>query len=104
MIDFCIVFAGNNFNQNNRGHFIDDNKFDTIRQTFDKNNETINRNFNAFDGHGRRNADHQPRLHVNVLSNLTTVEALIDYVAANGDISEDKVQSEHNDLRRSPFW
>lgn len=112
MIDFCIVFSGNNFNQNNRAHFNDDStNFDSQRQTIDKNNESNNRNYTACDGPNvdRRNVDshthHPPHpLLNNVLLNVTTVDALIDYVAANGDSYEDKVRTEHGDLMRSPFW
>lgn len=109
---FCIVFSGNNFNPKTRDLFIDDNNF--ITERYDK-----------FDGNGRCNVDihlqqqqheanstfdtHLPMtaahsFSTNVLSNLTTVEALIETVATNGDFYEDKVRSEHSDLMQSQFW
>lgn len=116
MIDICIVFSGNNFNQNSRDHFNDDNHVGTERQTDDTGNNI--RNF-AYGDHSA-NVSQRHRQHdemnenapfmatatnsVNVHSNVTTVDALIESVAANGDFFEEKVRSQHRDLVRSPFW
>lgn len=108
LIEICIVFAGAaNFNQIKRDHFNDDNNFVSTDR--------------SFDGRQQQQPQHQAppssttsiqsQLHGDntnafnkQLSSVTTVDALIDCVATNGDFYEDKVRSEHHDLMRSPFW
>lgn len=122
---FCIVFSGNNFNPKTRDLSIDDNNFITDRHTVDNVNESFSGIYDKFDGNDRCNVDnHLQQLQheanpsfdtqmpmtaansfsTNVLSNLTTVQALIETVATNGDFYEDIVRSEHSDLMQSQFW